>query len=58
MSIPDLAEKWSQIRAASPAFFDMGLGVANAFLILIVGFVIARSLRKKFRKSSFGGPPH
>jgi small conductance mechanosensitive channel len=55
MNLPDIAEKWANIRAASPAFFDMGLSIANAFLILVMGIFVARTLRKKFRKSSFGG---
>jgi len=44
----------SQARDQTPIIFDLVINVTFAFAILIIGWIIARALRRKIRKPSFG----
>ena len=44
----------SQARDQTPIIFDLALNVISAFVILILAWIIARILRRKIRKPTFG----
>ena len=44
----------SQARDQTPIIFELALNVVSAFAILIVAWIIARILRRKIRKPTFG----
>ena len=47
----------TQTREQTPRLLDLSFNVVAAFAILIVGWIVARALRRKIRKPSFG-PKH
>jgi len=47
-------ELFRQARDEFPFFLDLGVNLISAFAILIVGWVIARLLRRNIRKPTFG----
>jgi len=44
----------SQTREQTPRLLDLGFNILAAFVILIIGWIIARALRRKMRKPTFG----
>ena len=44
----------SQARDQTPIIFDLALNVISAFVILILAWIVARILRRKIRKPTFG----
>lgn len=44
----------TQTREQTPRLLELGFNAAAAFAILIVGWIVARALRRKIRKPSFG----
>ena len=49
-----LQEFLSQSREQTPRLLELGFNVISAFAILILAWIIARILRRKIRKPSFG----
>ena len=49
-----LQEFLSQSREQTPRLLELGFNVISAFAILILAWIIARILRRKIRKPTFG----
>lgn len=55
MDFDTLATKWAETQQAFPKLLDMGVSIIAAVCIFFIGIIVARWMRKRLRKSKFGG---
>ena len=48
------AERWKQVQETFPDLISLGMNMMGALLILIAGWIIARWIQRRLRRSKFG----